>query len=205
MISMNEKEYDRLHRIKTTDLGERAIQSSHYSHYEATSYSLLNILFQEYKLKNSDGFVDYGCGKGRVLFYVHNRFQASVTGIEMNENLYQKAIINQTNYIRKVKNNKATINIECCLAEKYDVKVTENRFYFFNPFSIQIFRKVVDNILRSVEKKQREVDIILYYPTPEYIEYLETETPFELFQEVKVSGLYQINNNERIVILRFGK
>lgn len=202
MKAMTEKEYDRLYRIKTSGLGEQGEQSNHYSHYEATSYSLLNILFQEYKLTKTDGFVDYGCGKGRVLFYVHNLFQSSVTGIEMNEMLYQKALVNQTNYIKKIKKNTGTINIECCLAEKYDVKVTENRFYFFNPFSIQIFRNVLNNILLSVEENPREVDLILYYPTPEYIEYLEADTSFEFYQEVRVPGLYKINNNERFVILR---
>ena len=200
---MNKRDYDQLLRIKTVNLGVRLDQSFHYNHYEATSYPTLHTLFQEYKLDKTDGFVDFGSGKGRILFYVHNLFHASVTGIEMNEQLYKTSLKNQTTYMKKVKSRKNPIRIECCLAQDYEIKETENKFYFFNPFSVQIFMKVVGNILRSVEKTGRDVDIILYYPTKEYIQYLEVSTPFELMQEVRIPGLYTINDNERFVIFRF--
>lgn len=199
---MNEKERDRGLYIRTTHFGERPIQSTHYEHYEATPYSTLDKLFDAYQLLKSDHFVDFGCGKGRIIFYVHNRFGASVKGIEMNQNIYRVALENQKNYMRKIKKKNEPIHIECCLAEEYDVKITENKFYFFNPFSIQIFSKTVTNILDSVESLKRVVDIILYYPNVEYIDYLEYNTPFELLQEVQVPGLYDVNKNERFVIYR---
>ena len=200
---MNEKDRDRLLRIRTTSLAEQPNQSSHYSHYEATPYAILDKLFDAYELTKSDEFVDFGCGKGRIMFYAHNRFQVAVRGIEMNVKLYRLALENRDNYLRKAKKKGAPIYVECCHAEDYDIKTTENRFYFFNPFSIQIFGKTVNNILDSIELLNREVDIILYYPNMEYIEYLEANTPFELFQEVQVPGLYNINKNERFVIFRY--
>lgn len=200
---MNEKERDRALYIRTTSYGERADQSSHYHHYEATSYWMLDELFNEYKLKKTDGFVDFGCGKGRVLYYVHNRFQAQVTGVEMNQQLYQEALENELSYIQNRKKENASIRIECCLAEEYQIEETESCFFLFNPFSLQIFMKVVNNILLSVERKKRTVDIILYYPAVEYAEYLETSTPFDLLQEVKVPGLSRINQRERFAIYRF--
>lgn len=199
---MNEKDRDRLLRIRTTNLAEQPHQSIHYSHYEATPYSVLDKLFDEYKLVKTDEFVDFGCGKGRIIFYVHNRFEAAVKGVEMNQKIYKVALENQNNYMRKAKKKSGPIHIECCLAEEYDVKVTENKFYFFNPFSIQIFSKTVNNILDSIDFLRREVDIILYYPNQEYIDYLETYTPFELVQEVQVPELYKVNINERFVIFR---
>ena len=202
MMPMTEKKYDELLCVKTTNVWDRPVQSAHYFHYEATSYSLLNALFHEYELEKTDGFVDFGCGKGRVLFYVHNRFHIPVTGIEMNEDLYGRVLENRKNYLRKIEEKKASILLECSLAEEYEVKETENRFYLFNPFTIEIFKKVIGNILHSVEQHNREVDIILYYPTAEYIQYLETQTPFKLLQEVKVPGLYNINKNERFLIFR---
>lgn len=198
------KNNDRLLRINTNSLGEEPNQSSHYNHYEATPYMILDALFDEYELKKSDGFVDYGCGKGRVLFYVHSRFHNSVTGIEMNNQLYHKALKNEAHYLEKVKKKSGSIRIECCKAEEYEVEITENRFYFFNPFSTEIFMKVVNNIMLSVERKERDVELILYYPIPEYIEYLETNTPFDLVKEVKIPWLYKINNDERFLIYRLG-
>jgi len=194
--SMNEKDYDRLLRIKTTGMREWQHQSSHYNRYEATPYEALNVFFTEYELKQTDRVVDFGCGKGRLAFYLHNRFHVSVTGIEMSGQLYQEALENQASYQRKIKQMEGTIRFECILAEEYEVEAADNRFYFFNPFSLQIFTKVLQSILRSIEQHPRTVDIILYYPTSEYIEFLETSTPFELVQGVKVPNLYDQNDNE---------
>ena len=203
-VNINEKDYDQLLRIKTTTMKEEPNQSIHYNHYEATPYSILNALFNEYVLKKSDGLVDFGCGKGRVMFYVHNRFNCRVTGIEMNEELYLDTLANLANYTRKIKKKSSPIRVERCYAETYNIAETENKFYFFNPFSVQIFRKVVENILLSVEHQQRETDIILYYPSSEYLQYLETDTPFKLVQEVKIPKLYESNNNEHFLIFRIG-
>ncbi len=199
---MNEKERDRSLHIRTTHFGEQPIQSVHYEHYEPTPYSTLDRLFDEYELLKSDQFVDFGCGKGRIIFYVHNRFNASVKGVEMNENIFRVALENQKNYMRKMKKKSESIHIECCLAEEYDIKETENKFYFFNPFSIQIFSKTISNILDSIDLFKREVDIILYYPNIEYIDYLESVTSFQLVKEVQVPGLYDVNKSERFVIYR---
>lgn len=195
------KDYDNLLYIKTTNTIVRAENSPHYHHYEATPYSILYTLFEEYKLQRTDSFVDFGSGKGRLLFYVHNLFGASVTGVEMNEYLHKKTKKNKKRYLKQAK-QKAEIQLECCLAEEYLVKATNNVFYFFNPFSVQIFMKVINNILDSVERYPREIDLILYYPSTVYIHYLERNTSFKLLKEVRVPGLYKINENERFLIYR---
>ena len=48
---------------------------------------------------------------------------------------------------------------------------------------------VVNNILLSVENTGREVDIILYYPSEDYIFFLENQTAFELKKEVRLPVL----------------
>src|SRR5699024_3698917 len=125
-----------------------------YHHYEATPYSIIHTLFEEYELQPTDGFVDLGSGKGRLLFYVHNLFGVSVTGVEMNEYLHKKTIKNKKKYLKHVK-GKVYIEVELSIAEDYDMKETDNVFYFFNPFSIQIFMKVINIILKSFEQHPR--------------------------------------------------
>lgn len=202
---MTEKTCDHLLRIKTTGTLELLNQSPHYNRYEATPYEALDELFNEYTLQSTDGFVDFGCGKARVSFYVHHHFQASVTGIEMNGQLYQDAIENLVHYRGKNKRSGGAIRFERCYAEAYDISATENRFYFFNPFSIQIFMKVIGNILLSAERNERVVDVILYYPTSEYVQFMEHQTPFTLWKEVRVRQLYEKNENERFLIYRLGE
>ena len=91
---MKDQDYDDLLNIETGERQVRFYKSFHYHPYEPTPYSVLEILFNEYELNKDDHLVDFGCGKGRLNFYVHNRFQAKVTGIEMNELFFNNAIEN---------------------------------------------------------------------------------------------------------------
>ncbi|KXH80664.1 methyltransferase [Sporosarcina sp. HYO08] len=199
---MDEKSVDRMLRIQTVGVREWHHQSSHYNRYEATPYVALEALFDAYPLKKTGQIVDFGCGKGRLAFYVHHRLDGSITGVEMNGQLFRQAMENLVSYTAKKKSSKGVIRFEQLLAENYNVERSDQCFYFFNPFSIQIFRKVVYNILHSVETDNRTVDIILYYPTDEYIEFLEDESPFERLMEVQVPGLYEMNANERFLLFR---
>jgi SAM-dependent methyltransferase len=200
--AMKEHYYDKLLNIKTKGEQQGFHKSLHYHRYEPTPYSALEELFQQYKLDSTDYIVDFGCGKGRLNFYIHYFFGASVVGIEMDMGLFQEAIQNQKRFVKKTKDSQEKIQFLCCLAEEYEVKPQDNRFYFFNPFSIQVFRRIVNNILRSVEKRQREIDLVLYYPSEEYIYFLENDTAFELDMEVRVPYVYEHNQNERFLVYR---
>ncbi len=198
---MKEYYYDKLLNIKTRGDQQGFNKSLHYHRYEPTPYSALEELFRHYEMKSSDHIVDFGCGKGRLNFYLHYFFGANVVGIEMNEALYQEAIHNQNKYVKKKSKDK--IHFHCCLAEEYKVDDLDNRFYFFNPFSIQVFQKIINNILLSVEKSEREIELVLYYPSADYIFFLENDTAFELKDEVSLPFVSQHNPNERFLIYRF--
>jgi SAM-dependent methyltransferase len=198
---MKETNYDELLNIETEGNQRGYNKSFHYHRYEPTPYHALEKLFAEYELTSSDHIVDFGCGKGRLNFFIHYLFHASVTGVEMNEKLYEEAMENKGNYLIKAK-NKGEIQFQCCLAEKYEITPLDNHFYFFNPFTIPIFWKIINNILVSLEKSKREVDVILYYPSEDYIYYLENHTLFELIKEIQLPGLYENNANERFLIYR---
>ena len=200
---MNERDYDAFLNIKTAGDQQGFNDSFHYHRYEPTSYHALETLCKQYELKASDSIVDFGCGKGRLNFFIHHLFHASVIGVEMNETFYQDAVENRTNYLKKHKNSGDQIHFHCCLAEEYQINPSDNRFYFFNPFSIQIFMKIINNILISVEKSERDIELVLYYPSEDYIYFLDNLTSFELKQEVTLPG-YEHNSQERFLIYRLG-
>ncbi|MFJ8064355.1 SAM-dependent methyltransferase [Psychrobacillus sp. NPDC096426] len=200
---MKEQDHDRLLRIKTEGVREWQHQSAHYNRYEATPYKALEALFDAYDCGSNDKFVDFGCGKGRFPFYIHHHLHVSATGVEMNGQLYQEALENLNKYMERAKHSRSSIRFEHIFAEGYDIEPEDNRFYFFNPFSIQIFQKVIHNILLSAERYPRSVDVILYYPTIEYIRFMEVNTAFELLKEVRVPELYIQNTNERFMIYRY--
>lgn len=200
---MNEREFDELLNINTTGDQQGFHSSFHYHRYEPTSYQDLEVLFKQYELKKSDSIVDFGCGKGRLNFYIHYLFHATVIGVEMNEEFYQDAVENKKSYIKKHKNSGNQIQFHCCLAEEYQINPSDNHFYFFNPFSIQIFMKIIKNILISVEESARDVELVLYYPSEDYIYFLDNHSVFELKQEVTLTG-YNHNPQERFLIYRLG-
>ena len=52
---------------------------------QSTHYFILNRMFSHVELKETDRFIDIGCGKGRVLAYlIHKKAPCSLTGIELN-------------------------------------------------------------------------------------------------------------------------
>ena len=168
---MKEQYFEKLLNIKTS--GEQKIfnESLHYNRYEPTSYDVLEAMCSQYEFSKEDSLIDFGCGKGRLNFYLSQN---------------------------KVKEDK--LNFINCFAERYPIDSKDNKFYFFNPFSEQIFIKVVGNILDSVSNHERPVDIILYYPSDDYIYYLENYTPFSLKKEIKIPNKYEYDSREKILI-----
>jgi len=200
---MKEYYYDKLLQIKTgKDKKVTYPDSLHYNPYEPTPYSTLEALSENYQWDADLHVVDFGAGKGRLPFYIHHFHSASVIGVEMDENMMEKSLVNLKNYQRSMEKKENTIEFLPCLAEEYIIQPQDNCFYFFNPFSTEIFRTVVNRILQSVEKHQRTVDIILYYPNGDYIFYLENHTVFELMKEIKMHD-YDQNPDERILIYRY--
>jgi SAM-dependent methyltransferase len=183
---VGEKIKDNLLRIVTSGIGDWLYYSIHYNRYEATPYKALDLFFDEYSLRETDKVIDFGCGKGRVAFYLHDRFNVTVTGVEVNEETYNEAIRNKNSYIQRKKEKDVPIHFHLGPAEDFKVDRSYNRFYFFNPFSVHIFKKVVGNILDSVEEYRRSVDIILFYPLPDYQYFLKKSTPFKLIKEVVI-------------------
>lgn len=200
---MNEQEYDQLLGIETTGIQDWSLHLAQYHPYEATPYQALDTLFREYESSRMTHLVDYGCGKGRLLFYLHHRFGLSGTGIEVSKKRCDEAEANLIRYRERTEGALDHIQFICCPAETYQVNARDHCFYFFNPFAVHIFKKVVGQILTSVKQYPRSVDLILYYPSLDYLEFLETHTPFEMLKEIQVVDLYEQNKNERFLIFRF--
>lgn len=199
---MDEQYYEKLLNIKTA--GEQKIfnQSSHYHRYEPTSYSVLELLSTQYDFTAADHIVDFGCGKGRLNFYLTHFFDATVTGIEMNTFYYKQAVDNKRDYLKKHKKSINKINFLNCLAEEYTINPSDNKFYFFNPFSLQIFIKVIGTILASVAGYERTVELILYYPSYDYRYFLENNTPFVFVNEIKSPDLTDHDPRQSFLIYR---
>ena len=197
---MIDKEYiwDKLLRIKTT--GRDDSNSDQYRYpYEPTPYSVLERLANSGLISKKDVLLDYGCGKGRVDFFLAYQTKAKTIGIEYDERIYQRAIENQ-----RTATSRAKADFVLSRAEEYMVPAEVNRFYFFNPFSVEILHKVIARIFESYYVKPRDVYLFFYYPSEEYISYLMTVNDLEFFDEIVCADLFIGNDpRERIIIFHY--
>ena len=189
----HEKTWDQRLHIQTTGRDESGADQYHHP-YEPTPYSVLERLADSGLIGKDDVVLDYGCGKGRVGFFLSKRTGAKTIGIEYDPHIYSQALEN-----RKTAGTKADFVLT--RAEEYEVPGAVNRCYFFNPFSVEILRKVMARITESWYADPREVFLFFYFPSDEFISYLMTVDELEFYDEIECDDLFQGNaQRERIMI-----
>ena len=192
-----EKTWDASLRIQTCGRDELGADEYHHP-YEPTPYSVLERLAKSGFFGEGDVVLDYGCGKGRVGFFLSYRAKAKTIGIEYDARIYQDALENQKTTISRIKPDFVLTK-----AEEYEVPFDVNRCYFFNPFSAEILHKVMARILESWYENPREVFLLFYYPADEYISYLMTVDELEFYDEIECDDLFEGNDpRERIMIFQ---
>ena len=193
----NENTWDKLLQIKTT--GRDDSNSDQYRYpYEPTPYTVLERLANSGLIRKKDVVLDYGCGKGRVDFFLSYQTRAKTIGIEYDERIYQSAIENQ-----KKAASGAKTEFIMTRAEVYDVPLEVNVCYFFNPFSVELLRKVIARIVESYYAAPREITLFFYYPSDEYVSYLMTVDELEFYDEIDCGDLFESEDSrEQIMIFR---
>lgn len=192
----NENTWDTLLQIQTAGRDETRADAYHHP-YEPTPYSVLERLANSGLVGKADVVLDYGCGKGRVGFFLSYRTKATTIGIEYDDRIYGSALENQ-----KAAVSRAKARFVWTRAEEYKVPPDVNRCYFFNPFSVEIFRKVMARIIESYYAHPRELFLFFYYPSDEYISYLMTVDELEFYDEIECDDLFAGDARERIMIFQ---
>ena len=190
-----EQEWDNLLKIQTS--GRDDTHSDQYRYpYEPTPYCVLQRLADSCLISPKDVMIDYGCGKGRVDFFLSHQVMAKTIGIEYDESIYQKALSNQQTAVSGAK-----VEFVLARAEAYPVPEDVTGCYFFNPFSVEILHKVMARILESYYENPREIFLFFYYPSDEYIAYLMTVDELEFYDEIECDDLFPGSDpRERILI-----
>lgn len=195
----NEITWDKLLQIKTTGRDDSNADQYRYP-YEPTPYRVLERLANSGLIRKRDVLLDYGCGKGRVGFYLSYQTKAQTIGIEYDERIYLGALENRRTAVSREKTE-----FVMARAEEYAVPAEVNRCWFFNPFSVELLRKVLARIIESYYVNQREVLLFFYYPSEEYISYLMTVDELEFQDEINCDDLFKGSDpRERILIFSLG-
>lgn len=196
----NENQMDRLLGIKTSGRDDSRADRYRYP-YEPTPYAVLErMAFSEY-VRKKNTLIDYGCGKGRVDFYLSYQTRCQSIGIEYDDRIFHSAVENKNSAVSAGRTTFLLQN-----AEEYTVPKEADRFYFFNPFSVEILRSVLERITESYYEEPREMLAFFYYPSDEYVSYLMTVELLEFVDEIDCRDLFEGNNpRERILVFRMGE
>ena len=191
----HETVWDQRLRIETGGRDETNADQYHHP-YEPTPYTVMERLADSGLIGRGDVVLDYGCGKGRAGFFLAYRTKAKAIGIEYDEHIYKAALEN-----RKRAVSGAGADFVLTRAEEYAVPADVNRCYFFNPFSVEILRKVMARIMESWYAAPREILLFFYFPSDEFISYLMTVEELEFYDEIECDDIFRGNaQRERIMI-----
>ena len=194
-MTNRETTWDASLHIHTTGRDESGADQYHHP-YEPTPYCVLERLADSGLVGKEDVVLDYGCGKGRVGFFLSHQTGAKSIGIEYDPRIYEIARQNQ-------KTAKTKADFVLTKAEEYVVPASVSRCYFFNPFSVEILHKVLSGILDSYYAHPREILLFFYYPADEYVACLMTQDELEFYDEIECDDLFAGNDlRERILIFR---
>lgn len=191
----SETTWDTLLRIKTGGRDDSRADQFRYP-YEPTPYSVLQRLADTGYIRKGNTLLDYGCGKGRVDFFLSSQTRCRSVGIEYDERIYKKAVENQKTAVSGGRTAFALAS-----AEQFPVPEYVDRVYFFNPFSLEILRTVMGRIRKSYYEAPRRILLFFYYPSDEYVSFLMTVEELVFMDEIDCRDLFSGDDpRERIII-----
>ncbi len=197
--AQKESQWDKMLKIKTTGRDDSHADAYCYP-YEPTPYCVLERLANSGLIQKKQKLLDYGTGKGRVCFFLSYQIRCQSIGIEYDERIFAGA---EENKEHAVSGGRTQFILEN--AEKYEVPTEVNFCYFFNPFSVEILKRVVARILDSYYKNPRPLQLLFYYPSDEYVSWLMTQDEFLFSDEIDCRDLFGgEDNREKILIFEVG-
>ena len=190
-------DWDRLLKIKTS--GRDSTRSDQYRYpYEPTPYSVIERLAESGYIGKKNVLLDYGCGKGRVSFFLSYQVGCHCTGVEYDGRIYGAACENKQNAARG-----GRVDFINAKAEEFEIPEETDRFYFFNPFSVEILQKVMGRIREAWNGQ--EMLLFFYYPSDEYVAWLMTVDELMFLDEIDCRDLFDGEDpRERILVFEFG-
>lgn len=147
---------DFLNVIQPEEVGldsERAYRSS------PSGDKYLKHLLHDFNISSQDSIIDVGCGKGSAMRTMLKLPFKQVDGIELSKFIAEIA----TNNFRKLNIKRSTVFVgDASLFKDFDAY---NIIYFYNPFPSVVMIEVLNSIIESIKRLDRELIIIYNNPT----------------------------------------
>ena len=193
----SEQEWEQVLQIKTTGRDDSCSDAEHHP-YEPTDYCVLERLANSGYITKQNTLIDYGSGKGRVSIFMANQTRCHSIGIEYDERLYERAIVNGESPAAKNR-----ISFVLGDAATYILPDNADRCFFFNPFALHTIKRVLGNIFDSLYHHPREILLFFYYVNEEVENFLNNHVRLEAEKPIQCGDLFQEHDEkERILVYR---
>lgn len=134
-----------------------------FHHYQGASFYILHETFRHLPAEALNGrFIDFGCGKARVLLVAANHGFSKISGIDIDKELLEVARKNIS--VSKLNFNEVELKIKQADAATFQIPDDCSVLFFFNPFGEVIMSAVKDNLLNSLSRKPRKLWVVYVNP-----------------------------------------
>jgi hypothetical protein len=146
------------------------------THYGPSGWFYLRRALRKRDVAPTDVFVDFGSGKGRVVFQASRYPFARVIGVEISERLNEVARQN----IERNRHRLRCQNVTLITADAASFEVPDDVTvaYFYHPFGGATFERVIANIVASLDRRPRTLKLI--YACPGQEDSIEKTNRFQL-------------------------
>ena len=170
LLKIDTRIFDYIYNVKThkdlniNDLKFNSINKKEAFNYETVAIFSIKQILNNIDINKNDIFIDFGCGKGRVLLIASQYKFKKIIGIEFSPELVDIARSNVS--ICKDYNSFNIDIIKIIEGDVLDYKYNNNEtvFYLYNPFSNIILDQLCGQIVKSIHHKPRRVYIIYVNP-----------------------------------------
>jgi cyclopropane fatty-acyl-phospholipid synthase-like methyltransferase len=149
--------------------------------YEASGWLDLRRALGKRKIQPTDVFIDFGSGKGRMVYQAAKYPFARVIGVEISANLNELARRNIDRSLDKL----ACRNIELVTIDAADFEIPDDVTiaYLYHPFGGETFKAVMRHIVESLDRNPRRLTLIYQMPWRE--DHILATGRFELLRTLK--------------------
>jgi SAM-dependent methyltransferase len=154
-----------LDRRLGTAVGAADPEPEHHPEWNAylpTPWHVLPRALRYLGVTEQDTFVDFGCGKGRVLHQAAKRPFRRVVGIEISPVLADQARA----ALAAGSHRHRCRDVEIVVADAAEFPVPDDLTiaYFFHPFADETFAAVLQGLIDSIDRNPRAVRLIYVHP-----------------------------------------
>jgi hypothetical protein len=170
-------------------------------HYVASSRFIVPRVLRRIGVGPDDVFIDFGSGKGRVVYQAAKFPFKRVIGVEIAEVLNGVARYN----IDHNRDRLTCQDVELVTEDAVSYQVPDDLTvaYFYHPFEGLFFARVVDNLIASLDRNPRQLRIIYYQPKyMNYPDYLLESGRFELQRKMKAPRPAPLRHWHDVLIFR---